>query len=114
MKEGDAMRRGTTPTIVLTITNDDGTNCDLTSAENHVTFSEVGTDYEITKTDEDITATVSGKATVISVTLTQAETLGFSENHSVRVQVRSKLDEVVTASEIATFNVGEILLDGEI
>ena len=108
------MRRGTTPTVVLTITNEDGTNCDLTSADNYVTFSEVGSDYEITKSGEDIAATVSGKATVISITLTQTETLGFSENRSVRVQVRSKIGGNVTASEIATFNVGEILLEGEI
>ena len=108
------MRRGTTPTVVLTITNDDGTNCDLTSAENYVTFSEVGSNYEITKSGEDVTAEVSGKATVISVPLSQEETLGFGQNRSVRVQVRSKVDDIATASEIATFNVGEILLEGEI
>ena len=69
------MRRGTTPNIVLTITNEDGTNCDLTSAENYVTFSEIGSNYAITKSGEAVTATVSGKSTVISVALTQAETL---------------------------------------
>lgn len=108
------MRRGTTPTLTITLTNADGTACDLTTAENYVTFSEVGTSYEFTKENEDLAISTSGLATVIGVTLTQEETLGFKANHVVQVQVRSKIGDVAIASEVAKFNVGEILLEGEI
>lgn len=109
------MRRGTTPTVVLTVTNDDGTACDLTGAELYVTFQEQGCNgVEITKDGEDVAAEVVGKATKLTVSLTQEETLSFSENYSVRVQVRAKMDGRALASTIASFSAGEILKEGEI
>ena len=107
------MRRGTTPTVTLTVTNEDGTPCDLTGAELFVTFQEQGcAGRELTKTDVD--AVVDGDATVITLTLSQEDTLAFREGYKVRVQVRAKKDGKALASTIASFGADEILMDGEI
>ena len=109
------MRRGTTPTITLTMTNDDGTPCDLTEHEVHVTFEEKGDyGYQLDKTGEELTVSTSDGATVIEVSLTQAETLRFKTNSTIRAQVRAIKDGNAAASEIAEFPVAEILLEGEI
>lgn len=108
------MRRGTTPTISLAVSNDDGTPCDLTGASNYVTFEEVGTGYELTKSGADLDVSFDDDVTEIAVTLTQAETLAFHPNRIVKVQLRSKLNGIAIASELAQFNVGDILLEGEI
>ena len=108
------MRRGTTPTVSLTVSNDDGTPCDLTGASNYVTFEEVGTGYELTKSGADLDVSFDDDVTTIDVTLTQAETLAFHPNRIVKVQLRAKLDDAAIASEIASINVRDILMEGEI
>ena len=110
------MRRGTTPTVVLTVTNEDGSALDLTGADLHVTLQEQGSGgHELTKTGEDVSAAVDGKATVLTVSLTQAETLAFHEGRKVRAQLRAKTaNGKAVASTIAAFDAEEILLEGEI
>lgn len=110
------MRRGTTPTITLTVTNSDGSPCDLTGQEIHVTFESGGCrGRKLIKSGDDLAVSLDGGATVIDVTLTQAETLSFREGGSVRVQVRC-IDPSgkAQATDIASFTAGEILEKGEI
>ena len=109
------MRRGTTPTVTLTITNEDGSACDLTTQDVYVTFEELGSKLEITKESEDVDMSTSENATIIDVFLTQEETLKFHAGRKVRVQVRAKdAHGAAVATDIKSFNVGEILLEGEI
>jgi len=115
------MRRGTTPTVTLTITNPDNTDCDLTGYELYITFQEKtvnkkDTPYSFTKreTDEGVEILHEDLATVINITLTQQETLGFSTDSIVQVQLRCKTLNIAQATTIKDFKVEEILLDGEI
>lgn len=111
------MRRGTTPTITLTVTNEDGSDCDLTSHEVYITFKEQrpsGAFFTKRETDEGVSIAHEGTASVISIFLTQRETLGFKEGSTVRVQVRCKALGIATATDIETFAAEEILLEGEI
>ena len=109
------MRRGTTPTITLTVTNSDGSACDLTGQDIYVTFKEVGGKVLLTKETEELDVSTQEKATIIGITLTQAETLAFHAGRKVRVQVRAKdALGVAQATDIEAVTVGEILLEGEI
>lgn len=111
------MRRGTTPTVEITVANEDGTPCDLTGQELHVTFRSAGPPGSracITKRESELSAVFDGTATVLSITLTQAETLSFATGAKVRVQVRNKDGLVAQASDIAELTAEEILLEGEI
>lgn len=109
------MRRGTTPTVTFTVSSKDGSALDLTGADIYVTFKEKSKDgSEITKSGEDVSVTTSGLKSVISVTLTQEDTLSFHAGKSVRAQIRSKRSDVAMATDIVAFSVDEILKDGEI
>ena len=111
------MRRGTTPTVRLSVSNKDGSDCDLTGYDLHVTFEEDSYDgVTITKreSDEGVTVSHEGKKTIVSVKLTQAETLSFSVGNTVKAQVRAKHANTAIASGIAAFKAEEILLEGEI
>ena len=111
------MRRGTTPTVTLRVTNSDGSDCDLTGNELYVTFKEEGSKgskFTKRETDEGVSVAHEGKATVISVALTQKETLGFSTNSTIAVQLRCKALGIAQATTIETFKAEEILQDGEI
>ena len=115
------MRRGTTPTVTLTVTNPDNTDCDLTGYELYITFKEKTKSskivpYTFTKreTDRNVEVIHEGLATVISITLTQKETLGFSADSIVQVQLRCKSLDIAQATTIEDFKAEQILLDGEI
>lgn len=120
------MRRGTTPTITLTITNSDGGDCDLTEHELYITFQEKPSAkeknnarlslYGFTKreTDKGVEVFHEGKSTIIGITLSQAETLGFSSGRTIQVQLRCKALGIAQATTIDGFKAEEILLDGEI
>ena len=118
------MRRGTTPTITLVITNLDGSDCDLTGHELYITFQEKENKndkkrtslYGFTKreTDDGVEISHSGLSTIIDVTLTQTETLGFSAGRIIQVQLRCKALGIAQATTIEGFKAEEILLDGEI
>jgi len=119
------MRRGTTPTIVLTITNSDESDCDLTENDLYITFKEKANAreknsrtplYGFTKreTDDGVEVIHENNSTIIKVTLTQKETLGFSTGRTIQVQLRCKELGVAQATTIEGFKAEEILLDGEI
>ena len=111
------MKRGTTPTITLTVTNEDGSACDLTGNTNYLTFHLSGGDAadDLEKTGTDISAEAVDDATVFEVTLTQAETLDWPEGGTVEIQLRSKDGSGnAVATNITTLEVERILKDGEI
>ena len=93
--------RGTTPTFVLTFTEQ---TLDLTTAANvYVTFTS-GTSI-LTKTGEDLTV----EAKQISVYLSQEETLAFSD--TVRIQANwTTATGSRAASEIVTYVMSDQLL----
>ncbi len=99
------MRRGTTPTNTFT------TDIDLSDAEViFLTYKQKGrTVLEFDRSR--ITVTPEN----ISVTLTQEETLAFSEKDGVRIQIRAKfMDDSAVASNIMLTSIAEILKDGVI
>ena len=98
------MRRGTTPTNTFTV------DTDLTSAEAvYVTYKQ-GNHVLVEKDIDDLTIT----STKVEVTLTQEDTLAFS-NGSVQIQIRAKFgDGAAIASNIIVASVDQILKDGVI
>lgn len=105
------MRRGTTPTITLTV------DTDLTDWTIYATFKNSGTiltfendrmDVEYVPANQD----APGK-TVITLTLTQEETLALGIG-SAEVQVRAIHDGTAIATDIQTVGVGRIIKEGVI
>jgi len=95
------MRRGTTPTIKINIK---GVPM-YAVLDWYVTISQECT--EITKTGDDITI----DNTVLSITLSQKETMRFRPGE-VEIQIRAKtVDGVYIASEICTADIGRILFN---
>lgn len=93
------MRRGTTPTLVINIKGIDMS----TIAEWYITVAQDS--VQITKTDTDLTI----EGTLISMPLTQQETMMFKSGE-VSVQIRAKTTEdVVIASGIQTIDIDRIL-----
>lgn len=97
------MRRGTTPTFAFEV------DVDLTGWDVYVTFEQ--RKAEITRREPQIAPTETG--CTCSVELTQAETLRFREGRA-EVQLRAVKDGIAVASDVFAFDVGRILLDGEI
>lgn len=98
-----AFPRGTTPTITFEIDDD---NLDLTQAKNVYVTIQNGSN-KLTKTGEDLTI---GSKTV-AVTLTQRETLGFS-NGKIEVQINwTYNDGTRWSSDCVTYPVTKQLLD---
>lgn len=99
------MRRGTTPTNVIS------TDQDLTSATAiYLTYSQNKKNI-IEKSLADMTVTPEQ----ITVRLSQQETLRFLPGVTVKVQIRAKFDDgSAIASNIMTASVNDILKDGEI
>jgi len=94
------MRRGTTPTLELTL------DASLTDCEYRVTLA--NGKKKITKSESDCTLSEDGK--VIRLLLSQEETLSLDPNHPVRVQVRFKVNDLAYATNIVQTSVEDILL----
>lgn len=93
------MRRGTTPTLVINIKGIDMS----TIAEWYITVAQDS--VQITKTNADIEI----EGTLISMPLTQQETMLFKSGE-VSVQIRAKTTEnIVIASGIQTIDIDRIL-----
>ena len=99
------MVRGTTPTHTFL------TDVDLTDAEAlYVTYKQNGR-ILVEKALED----VSISEDMVTVRLTQAETLRFSPIGRVRMQIRARFaDGTAIACSVIEADVNEILKDGEI
>ena len=99
------MRRGTTPTHEFT------TDIDLSTADKiYITYKQGGV-VKLEKALPDITVT----PTKLIVTLTQEETLSFSINKGVEIQIRALLigGEAI-ASNVITTTAQKILKEGVI
>jgi len=97
------MKQGTTPTILLTIENQD-----LSDKRIYVTFRHGA--KLITKTNDSMRVTYNDPDTVLAVLLTQQETLAFFPGQ-ILVDVRwIDSDGTALGTEIATINVTEALL----
>lgn len=99
------MRRGTTPTITLTV------GADIADWTLYVSFDNNGT--VTTFEDDRLTKTLDGARTVIDITLTQEETLAFKVG-SAEVQIRAIKDDVAIATNIQKIDVARIIKDGVI
>lgn len=106
------MRRGTTPTIPLTVDKDISDGWTI-----YATFRSDSHEVELmndrmTIELEPATET-EGAKTLIDVTLTQEETLSFGAG-SAEVQIRAIKDSNAIATDIQRVDVGRILKDGVI
>lgn len=99
------MRRGTTPTITLTV------DADVSDWTLYVSMSNGGS--IVTFEDDRLTKTLDGPQTIIELTLTQEETLAFSTG-SLEVQIRAIKDGVAVATAIGNLDVDRIIKDGVI
>lgn len=102
------MRRGTTPTLELTLTGVDAIASDtlyVTLKQSHI---------EITKTNPDLSVEDGDSGSVINLYLSQQETLSLRKG-TCEIQVRgiNALGDA-WASDIAAINIKEILRDGVI
>ena len=102
------MRRGTTPTLELTLTGVEAIAADtlyVTLKQSHI---------EITKTNSDLSIEDGDSESVINLYLSQQETLSLRKG-TCEIQVRgiNALGDA-WASDIAAINIKEILRDGVI
>ena len=105
------MRRGTTPTITLTVDKDVSTwtlYATFRSGMHNVTLENDRMTVEL----EPKTETEEAK-TLITVTLTQEETLSLGVGNA-EVQVRAIKDGTAIATDIKNIDVGRIIKDGVI
>lgn len=99
------MRRGTTPTHIFK------TSIDLTEAEVIFITYRQGNKNVLEKSREDLIVTNEQ----VSVKLTQEETLLFSINDAVKIQIRAKFaDQSAIASNVITTKADVILKEGVI
>lgn len=99
------MRRGTTPTITLTV------GADIADWTMYVSFDNNST--VTTFEDDRLTKIANGGQTIIEITLTQEETLAFSVG-SADVQIRAIKDGTAIATNIQRIDVARIIKDGVI
>ena len=105
------MRRGTTPTITLTV------DADLTGWTVYATFKSGGKQLTFENDRMEMTYTpgsqgATGK-TAIEITLTQQETLSLGVGNA-EVQVRAIHDGTAIATDIQAVDVGRIIKEGVI
>ena len=100
------MRRGTTPTITVTV------DADITDMNIFLAFRNCG--RLLVKSGDELEVSVEEGVTTITTTLTQDETLAWRAGTDVEIQVRAeKLDGTVAiATDIATLAVERILQGG--
>lgn len=99
------MRRGTTPTITLTV------DADISDWTRYVTLKK-GNKILTLENDRQEASYANGKTTIL-VTLTQQETLDFMTGY-VDVQVRAIKDGTAIATDIKKLDIGAILKEGVI
>lgn len=101
------MRRGTTPTIRVKV------SADLSGLEVHMALKAGAL---IVKETEDLEIEAGDGCTLITCTLTQADTLALSSDMSCEVQIRAYTSDgaVALATNIGTVPVLRILEDGQL
>lgn len=100
------MIRGTTPTVSISVDEN------LEGWEVYVTFQHAN--GNITKTGDGL-AIQCGDVSVVSVPLSQEDTLAFPEGHTVKVQMRAvNAEGTAIATEVGRFRADEVLLESVI
>lgn len=99
------MRRGTTPTITLTV------GADIHDWTMYVSMKTGGNILDLE--DDRLVKTLNGTDTVVEFVLTQEETLAFDVG-SLEVQIRAIKDGVAVATDIEKMNVDRIIKGGVI
>lgn len=97
------MRRGTTPTITMEL-DDNITVNDIAAAT--LSIAQNGKEV-ISKNLNDMTA--DGESNTLTVTLTQAETLMLDRYITAEIQLKVKIGDDVTASDIIETKVKDII-----
>lgn len=102
--------RGTTPPLKFVIDNTDLTGWDV-----YLSFRTAGMAEPITKTTEQLVIEYVPEetATVVSVTLTQEDTLALTAG-TCEAQIRAFKDGEAIATGIVALSVARILMEGEI
>lgn len=99
------MIRGTTATVTIEV------GCDLTGYDCYATFEwDRG---QLTKSGDQLEVE-GGSVSTVTVHLSQADTLSFPENRTVKVQLRAVKDGDAIATEVGTLTASEVLLEEEI
>ena len=99
------MRRGTTPTITLTV------DADVHDWTMYVTFANGGN--QVTFEDDRLVKTLDGPQTKVEFVLSQEETLALSVG-TVEVQIRAIKDGVALATDIQRLPIDRIIKEGVI
>lgn len=99
------MRRGTTPTLTITV------DADIHDWEAHVYISNAGNVLDLEGAR--LTMAWDGTVTSVTFTLSQAETLAFDAS-PCELQVRAYKDGIAVATDIRRVAVGRILKGGEL
>ena len=101
------MRRGTTPTITITVIGED-----FAGATMYVTLEQG--EFEITKTGADVVVTATQTGSTVAIFLTQEETLSFAKGNA-KIQIRwINSSGIAQASPIKNIAIDPILLEGVI
>lgn len=100
------MRRGTTPTITITVDKD------LTDWSLYLAIGQ-GDDQPLVLENDRLDMTVVEGVTSVEFTLTQEETLSF-DTRPVEMQLRAAHDDIAIATDIRTIPVSRILQGGVI
>lgn len=103
------MRRGTTPTLRITV------DADLTDMELYLALKTGGKPL-VVKRNGDMEVDVANGKSVIVVRLTQADTLGMKAGDKCEIQLRAVTDggDTAIATTIGSVPVQRILQDGEL
>ena len=104
----NCIRRGTTPTVRVRV------NRDLTAGgwQLHLSFS--GRRARVEKGNGDMELAQADGGCVLSVPLTQEDTLAFRAGETVLVQLRARSGDAAIASGVAQLAVRGVLEDGVI
>lgn len=100
------MRRGTTPTVTLTV------DADLDGCDVHVAMRNNG--RTVVKSGDELDISSDGEKTMVKARLTQEDTLGLVPDSPARFQIRYKRGDEAFATGIAQTSVEAILEEGEI
>lgn len=98
-----SIKPSTTPTLYVAVDTDlSDHTLELTLQDKHV---------KIIKQDKDIARSITDGNTVLTATLTADETRALIPGTQARLQLRAKLGDIVTASNIGSISIDEILND---
>lgn len=100
----EAVYRGTTPTLAI------DADADLTGYTVHIYLMNNGSIFDLTPAG----IAPADTGCIVTVALTQDQTLQLDARYPLFVQLRAKQGEQVVASDVAQLQVEDIIKDGEL